>query len=279
MQLVRENEALTSQRPNPLFIVAAKEFKDCLRSRWLQTACCLFALLAAAVIFGAGALGGEFRWQALPQLFNSLLTLSVFLVPLLALLLSFDAVVGEAEAGTLLLLLTYPLSRSHWLAGKLMGQGGALLLALLLGFGLPLGLLPVLAQEYRSVELPAALALLLASAWLLGLVFMLLGYWVSMQVKQKAQALALLMLLWLLLVLLYDLALLVLAVVAADTLGQSGLQWLMLLNPASVFRLLNQSFLGLASGVPTWPWLLGILFGWLLLLSWLCRYSFQRRPL
>ncbi|WP_412498303.1 ABC transporter permease subunit [Shewanella indica] len=279
MQLVRENEALKFKRSNPLFIVAAKEFKDCLRSRWLQTACCLFALLAAAVIFGAGALGGEFRWQALPQLFNSLLTLSVFLVPLLALLLSFDAVVGEAEAGTLLLLLTYPLSRSQWLAGKLMGQGGALLLALLLGFGLPLGLLPLLAQEYRTVELPAALTLLLASAWLLGLVFMLLGYWISMQVKQKAQALALLMLLWLLLVLLYDLALLVLAVVAADNLGQESLQWLMLLNPASVFRLLNQSFLGLVIGGPTWPWLLGILFGWLLLLSWLCRYSFQRRPL
>ena len=38
----------------------------------------------------------------------SLSSLTIFLVPLIALLLSHDAIVGEAERGTLLLLLSYP---------------------------------------------------------------------------------------------------------------------------------------------------------------------------
>ncbi|MGI3003761.1 ABC transporter permease [Shewanella algae] len=280
MQLVTQGEPLQVQSNNPVWVVTVKEFKDCVRSRWLLTACCLFALLATAVIFGSGAIGGEFRWQPLPQLVNSLLTLTVFLMPLLALLLSYDAFVGEDEAGTLLLMLTYPMLRGQWLTGKLLGQGGALLVALLIGFGLPLCLLAILEPAYRTLELPATLTILVTSAWLLGLVFILLGYWVSLWARQKAQALAILMLFWLVLVLLYDLALLVIAVVAVDSLGQESLQWLMLLNPATVFRLLNQSFLGMATaGVPQWPWLLGILFSWLLLLYLGCRFCFNKRQL
>ena len=50
----------------------------------------------------------------------SLASLTVFLVPLIALLLAYDAIVGEAERGTLLLLLAYPVpatrccSASSW---------------------------------------------------------------------------------------------------------------------------------------------------------------------
>ena len=40
----------------------------------------------------------------------SLSSLTIFLLPLIALLISYDAVVGEMERGTMLLLLSYPVA-------------------------------------------------------------------------------------------------------------------------------------------------------------------------
>ena len=258
-------------------IVAGKEFRDCLRSRWLVFGSALFAILGLAVFFGTAAIGGS---QPLPSVMNSLLSLTVFLLPLLALLLSYDAFVGEAESGTLLLMLTYPLSRLQWLAGKALGQGAALLLVLVLGFAvLPLiqAFLPV---PYGMGELLSSLCVLVLSGWALGLLFMLAAYWVSLSVRHKAQALALLLVVWFVAVLLYDLGLLVVTVAGADVLGRGTLTALMLANPASVFRLLNQSVIGVLSfEVPSAAVLSGILAAWIAVLFAICARTLAVRRL
>lgn len=244
-------------------IVAGKEFRDCLRSRWLVFGSLLFAILGLAVFFGTAAIGGTLQYQPLVTVINSLLSLTVFLLPLLAVLLAYDAFVGEAESGTLLLMLTYPMSRMEWILGKAIGQGGALLAVLVLGFAvLPIvqSLLPV---PYGMGELLAKLAVLVGSAWLLGMVFVMLAYWVSLSVRHKAQALAMLLVLWFASVLLYDLAMLVVAVAGADVLGRSFITGMMVANPASVFRLLNQAALGIVDfPVPPLGAMLGVLLLW-----------------
>lgn len=72
---------------------------------------------------------------------------------------------------------------------------------------------------------------------------MFAAYCVSLAVRTKAQALAILILIWLAAVLLalYDLGLLVAAVSFTGGLPRGVLNALMLANPASGFRLLNQS--------------------------------------
>lgn len=261
-------------------LVALKEFRDCLRSRWLLFGSALFAILSVAVFFGTAAIGGTLQYQPLSSVMNSLLSLTVFLLPLLALLLCYDAFVGEAESGTLLLMLTYPLSRLQWLTGKAIGQGGAILLVLAAGFAvLPLiqAFLPV---PYGMGELLGAMAVLIATGWLLGLVFMLVAYWVSLTVRHKAQALALLLVVWFTAVLLYDLALLVISVAGADTLGRSALTALMLANPASVFRLINQAYLGILSFDVPPAWLLaGLLVLWSAVLFVICAALLRSRRL
>ena len=253
-------------------IVAGKEFRDCLRSRWLVFGSALFAILGLAVFFGTAAIGGTLQYQPLPSVMNSLLSLTVFLLPLLALLLSYDAFVGEAESGTLLLMLTYPLSRLQWLAGKALGQGAALLLVLVLGFAvLPLiqAFLPV---PYGMGELLSSLCVLVLSGWALGLLFMLAAYWVSLS--------ALLLVVWFVAVLLYDLGLLVVTVAGADVLGRGTLTALMLANPASVFRLLNQSVIGVLSfEVPSAAVLSGILAAWIAVLFAICARTLAVRRL
>lgn len=263
-----------------ILIVAGKELRDCLRSRWLVFGSALFAILGLAVFFGTAAIGGTLQYQPLPSVMNSLLSLTVFLLPLLALLLAYDAFVGEAESGTLLLMLTYPLSRLQWLTGKAMGQGAALLLVLVIGFAVLPIVQATLDVPYDISALIMSLGVLITSGWLLGLIFMLIAYWVSLSVRHKAQALALLLVVWFVAVLLYDLGLLVVSVAGADVLGRETLTALMLANPASVFRLLNQSVIGVLSfSVPSPVILVGILLGWIVVLFGICAFTLGRRRL
>ena len=263
-----------------ILIVAGKELRDCLRSRWLVFGSALFAILGLAVFFGTAVIGGTLQYQPLPSVMNSLLSLTVFLLPLLALLLAYDAFVGEAESGTLLLMLTYPLSRLQWLTGKAMGQGAALLLVLVIGFAVLPIVQATLDVPYDISALIMSLGVLITSGWLLGIIFMLIAYWVSLSVRHKAQALALLLVVWFVAVLLYDLGLLVVSVAGADVLGRETLTALMLANPASVFRLLNQSVIGVLSfSVPSPVILVGVLLGWIVVLFGICAFTLGRRRL
>jgi Cu-processing system permease protein len=83
------------------------EFSERARDRWVLVISILFALLASGVgLYGRGA-EAEVAKLAGP----SLVTLASLLVPLVALVLSHDAIVGEQERNTLGLLLSLPVSR------------------------------------------------------------------------------------------------------------------------------------------------------------------------
>lgn len=257
-----------------VWLVARKELADCLQSRWLLSGGLLFAILSLAVFFGTAAIGGSFSFPPLSVVMNSLVSLTVFLLPLLAILLCYDAFVGELEGGMLILMLTYPVTRTAFLLGKALGQGAAIGIVLLAGFAV----MPIAAcfanVPYAIGELTKAIVVTALSAWLLGLVFMFASYCVSLSVRTKAQALAILVLIWLAVVLLYDLGLLVAAVSFTGGLPRDLLNVLMLANPASGFRLLNQTLFGsVQTTVPIYA-LAGVLFVWAVALFALARSIF-----
>ena len=68
----------------------------------------------------------------------SLSSLTIFLLPLIALLISHDAIVGEMERGTMMLLLSYPVGRWQVMLGKFFGHVAVLAFATVLGYGAPL---------------------------------------------------------------------------------------------------------------------------------------------
>ncbi len=91
--------------------IAVKEIREGLRSRWIVAITLLLGILALALSFLGAAPTGSTGASPLEVMVVSLSSLTIFLIPLIALLLSHDAVVGEAERGTLLLLLSYPVTR------------------------------------------------------------------------------------------------------------------------------------------------------------------------
>ena len=94
-----------------LLILATKELRDGLRNRWIADTILLLATLALSLAFLGSAPVGAVKAGTLDVATASLSSLTVYLLPLIALMLAFDAFVGEAERGTLLLLLAYPVAR------------------------------------------------------------------------------------------------------------------------------------------------------------------------
>lgn len=118
-----------------ILTLAGREIRDGLRNRWVLAITVLMAALALTLSFLGSAPTGTVGVGPVEVTVVSLSSLTIFLLPLIALLLSYDALVGEFERGTMLLLLTYPVSRLQIIIGKFLGHVSILAFATVLGYG------------------------------------------------------------------------------------------------------------------------------------------------
>lgn len=226
---------------NPVWNIARKELSDGLRNRWLLAISLLFAVLAVGIAWLGAAASGQLGFTSVPATVASLASLATFLMPLIALLLAYDAIVGEDEGGTLTLLLTYPLGRGQILLGKFVGHGLILALATLIGFGCAMLAIAVLVEDIELSLLIWAFGRFMLSSTLLGWVFLAMAYVLSSKVNEKSSAAGLALGVWFLFVLVFDLVLLALLVLSEGKFSPEVLPWLLLLNPTDIYRLINLS--------------------------------------
>jgi Cu-processing system permease protein len=257
----------------PLAAVAHKEFRDRLRNRWVLAVALVFAAFSFAITWFGSAGQGLIGPTSLELTIASLVSLVIYLIPLIALLLGFDSIVGERERGSLDLLLALPVTRLELLLGKYLGLAAALSVATLLGLA---GVAVLLVKRFGDAGLYHYGGFMI-SAVLLGLVFLSLAMLLSTLARDRAQASGMAIVIWFVLVLVFDLVLLGLLVASGGDLGGwlqgEALAYLLLLNPADVFRILNVFSLdevrrsyGLAALVPPAlgnPWLMGaVMLAW-----------------
>jgi Cu-processing system permease protein len=272
-----------------ILIVARKEVQEGLRNRWVLATTLLLAALALTLTFLGSAPTGTVGVRALDVVIVSLASLTIFLLPLIALLISHDAVVGEMERGTMLLLLSYPIGRWQVLLGKFLGHLAILAFATLIGYGAA-ALALALTGAAIDRESWLAFAALIGSSILLGAVFIALGYLVSALVRQRGTAAGIAVGLWLMFVLLYDMALLgALVVDQGQTISGGLLSTLLLLNPTDAYRVFNLSgssslsaisgMAGAARNSLGSPALLTALALWVLIPLSLSALAFSRREL
>ncbi len=272
-----------------LWILAQAEFREGLRNRWVLSAVAILATLAFSLALLGSAPIGETRVSLLNVTTVSLASLSIYLIPLIALTLSFDAIIGEQERGTLLLLLSYPVARWQVMAGKFLGHLAILACAIVVGFGSAgIYLAAQGATDPQSWQLFTAM---MGSSLLLGGVFVALGYLISASVSARAAAAGIAIALWLFLVVLYDLLLLGLILADSDqSLSSSVLGALILANPTDAYRFFNlagSEAASLVSGTTNMldaslagpGILLGILVLWIVIPLAVAVVIFQRREL
>lgn len=224
---------------NAVITIAAKEIQQAIRNRWVLASTLLLAGLALSLTFLGSAPTGTVGARALDVVIVSLSSLTIFLIPLIALLISHDAIVGDMERGTMLLLLSYPVARWQVLLGKFLGHLAVLAFATCLGYGAAAVALLIAGSHFDSDGL-TAFAAMIGSSVLLGAVFVAIGYLVSAVVRDRGTAAGVCIGMWLALVLIYDMALLGLLVIDQGRNVSGGvLSALLLLNPTDAYRLLN----------------------------------------
>ncbi len=215
--------------------IALKEIKDNFRNRWFLFIGIMLTCLSLLITFAGSAVSGELRVADLPLLMASLSSMCVYILPLIAILLSYDSFIGEEESGTLLLLLSYPVTRLQIILGKLLGHLWVLSCTISLAFLLT-AFLVLLSTSFPLISVAVAFTHLILSSILLTLCFVLLGYIVSLLVVEKAKAIAVLLFMWVLIVLVYDLVLLALMVADLQGISNSVFQVLIIINPSDLFR-------------------------------------------
>lgn len=168
--------------------VAKKDFQDSIRSRWLWALTVLFVLFAAGIAYAFSVFQG-----ATPN--NELTTLGLLfflqspaalLVPIIALVISYKAVVGERDSGSIRLLLSLPHTRRDMVVGKIVGRSLSLALAVVIGF-----LMALLVIVWRYAEFdPTAYVLFVVITLLFALTYIAVGVGMSSLVSSGSRALA-----------------------------------------------------------------------------------------
>lgn len=237
----------------PIMVIARKEFRDRIRNRWVLAVAVVFTAFALVIAYFGAAQQGAVGFTGVAPTLASLTSLAIYLVPLIALILGYDAIVGERERGSLDLLLSLPLTRLELLLGKFVGLSVAMAAATVAGFGavglfLSYGLGPQVLGQYAAF---------IFSVVLLGEAFLSIAILLSTVAGDKVAASAGAIVLWFVFVLVYDLALLGVLVASGGGLAGGFVAALLLLNPADVFRVFNvfafedvKTLYGLATAMP-----------------------------
>jgi hypothetical protein len=113
---------------------------------------------------------------------------------LMAFLLTYDAISGERESGTLKLILSNPISRSGLLLGKLLGSISVLFIAI--GFGWIISLLILAATGIPFWKDPFSVLMIPILSLLYLLLFVSLGLLISSLFRTSSSSLVVLLMIW-----------------------------------------------------------------------------------
>ena len=173
--------------PKAIYTIANKEFLDNIRNKWIIVMTLIFIILtiASSYLAGGQAGGGE-MFGGMEETVVALMGIYTLLIPLIAILLGFSTIAGEAETGALSVVLSYPIRRGEVLLGKFLGLGSVLAVTPLIGFGLG-GV--VIAATVGAEEGLAYMAFI-ALAIILGLMYLSLVIFISALCKSRMRAIA-----------------------------------------------------------------------------------------
>lgn len=215
------------------FALVISELIERTRDRWVLVISATFAALASGVSLYARGAEANAAYLAGP----SLVTLTSLLVPLVALVLGHDAIVGERERNTLGLLLSLPVTRVEVVLAKYVGRLIALIVAVCLGLGAAIAM-------SQDTERGTLIQLILPTI-VLGASFLSLGLLISSISDRQSTATSLVVASWFGLVFFYDLGLLALLVGTDGAIDQNVILELVQGNPVGLYRIqMMQVFAG-----------------------------------
>lgn len=220
-------------RPSSIALVAAREVRAALRSRWFALAAGGFLVLSLAIAWLGLAGAHRSGLAGFDRTTASVLNLALLFVPLVTLSVGGMSLAGELEDGSLALLLAQPVTRLEVYAGKYLGLLVAVGSAVLAGFGLAGLVVGIAAGGGNLTAFLALVALLLV----LSAATLAMGMLLSAALGSRARVVGASFVLWLALVYLADLG--TIGLVIARNLEPSRIFALALFNPIQEARILG----------------------------------------
>jgi len=269
---------------NAVAVIAAHELRTVLRSRLVAGFGILFCGLALAITFGGLAASGQLLVQGFTRTAVSLLNLSLYLLPLLGLVLGATAFSAPHDGTELLL--AQPVGRTAALLGRALGLAGAFALVAGAGFGAAALLVAVQAGTDGFGGFLAASI----GATLVGLAGLGVGVLLGVSTRTRAAATGAALAAWFAAAVLYDLA----AILVLQLFGSGDVDGLLValltLNPIDGARTLGLVSLGAdvllgptgaalehALGGAGGAWILASLAAWLVAPMGMAAWRFGRR--
>lgn len=209
-------------------LIAKATFRESLRNKWVTTFSAAFTVLALLLPFAGGSELGLF--SSFDRSSVMLLHILMIFVPLVGFTLGAQMVSGDRENGTLVYLLSHPMSKRDIFLGKFAGVVWALAAALTTGFALA-------ALGMAAAGSGQAFPFLVM--WVMALLFIVIcvamGMVVSVLSENRGKAVGTAVMGWLLFTVFSDLGLMGTAYVLR--LRSEGIVGLTLLNPVEVFKI------------------------------------------
>ena len=173
-----------------IYYIAKKEIMDNIRNLWLIIVTIIFAVLTIAM----SALGSIFsdEWQSLDVTVTLMMGIVQLLVPIIALMLGYAAIVKEIENGSMNAMISLPVKRSEILLGKFFGLGSVLSFTILVGFGLAGVVIGIMVPDVNYLEY----LVFIGATILIGLVYLNVALFFSTLFKKRSTALGGAIFLW-----------------------------------------------------------------------------------
>jgi Cu-processing system permease protein len=167
---------------NPIFTLSKKELLDNVRNKWIIILTIIFASLTLVVSY-FGSIFSE-GWQDLGTTIQGMNSLVQLLIPIIALMLGYAAIIGDIEKGSMSSLLSLPINRLEIILGKFIGLGTLLSITIIIGFGIA-GI--VIGFNVSNVDYLDYLIFIFATI-LIGLVFLAIALFLSTFLKKRSTA-------------------------------------------------------------------------------------------
>lgn len=210
---------------------ARREFRDALASKWFLLYTIAFTVLAVGVSFLSLSGVGSHGFAGFGRTAAGLLNLIMLVVPLMALTAGAGSIAGERERGTLLYMLSQPVSRTQVLLGKYFGLSAALICSLCIGFGISAA---VLTWRAGGAGVGAFVMLIGLTAFL-AIAMLSVGMLISVMSRRSSVATGIALFVWLTLVFVSDLGLMASSVLLK--LRVQEIFGLAILNPLQTFKM------------------------------------------
>ena len=165
---------------NSIFAISKKELLDNVRNKWIIILTIIFASLTLVVSY-FGSIFTE-GWQDLGTTIQGMISLVQLLIPIIALMLGYAAIIGDIEKGSMSSLLSLPINRLEIILGKFIGLGALLSITIIIGFGIA-GI--VIGFNVSNVDYLDYLIFIFATI-LIGLVFLAIALFLSTFLKKRS---------------------------------------------------------------------------------------------